>query len=154
MNRFRDVMWQGAAMLLALSAVAAPVRAQFTRIEAVVIHPPVAAPLQCSEHALGSEDHVPDALGSDCTVVRRSVDDQRDAVKVAYIHVREVLVHPADTVRAGQPVARIGNNGSSYHPHVHVGAFRGELFSADAVPIQIRMDLAAMGQPDTTPRQD
>ena len=26
-------------------------------------------------------------------------------------------------------VARIGNNGSSFHPHVHVGAFRGDMMS-------------------------
>ena len=40
-------------------------------IEAITIHPPVAAPFQCSEHPLGAEDHVPDALGADCVVVRR-----------------------------------------------------------------------------------
>ena len=40
-------------------------------IEAITIHPPVAARLQCSEHPLGAEDHVPDALAADCVVVRR-----------------------------------------------------------------------------------
>jgi hypothetical protein len=187
-------------------------RAQVTVIESVVVHPPVRAPFQCSEHALGAEGHVPDALGSDCVVTRRaggpkgnlnamySGDGTRnedwygwrepllapcdgvvtivslnpettvpgefgegrssamlfrcgaeadpDAVQVAYIHVREVVVSEGDSVRAGQPVARIGNNGSSYNPHVHIGAFRGELFSDDAVPLQIRMDLAAMGGVD------
>ena len=49
-------------------------------------------------------------------------------------------------MRAGDPVARIGNNGSSFHPHVHVGAFRGDMMSEDAVPLQVRMDLAAMGR--------
>ena len=68
------------------------------------------------------------------------------AVQVAYVHVREVLVSEGETVRAGEPVARIGNNGSSFHPHVHIGAFRGEMMSEDAVPLQVRMDLEAMGR--------
>ena len=178
-------------------------------IEAITIHPPVAASLQCSEHPLGAEDHVPDALGADCVVVRRDggpngnllslytgdgtrnedwhswrepllapfdavvlgfqinpestlpgvrgsdpssailfqqlVDGEPTDVHVAYVHVREVTVSQGDTVRAGDPVARIGNNGSSFHPHVHVGAFRGEMMSEDAVPLQVRMDLGAMG---------
>src|SRR5690606_32783855 len=39
-------------------------------IDAVVIHPPVAAEFTCREHALGSEDHAGDALGADCRVYR------------------------------------------------------------------------------------
>lgn len=184
--------------------------AQPVEIEAVTIHPPVAAPFQCSEHALGAEDHVPDALGADCVVVRRvggpegnlaslysrdgsrnedwhgwrepllapfdgvvlvvqinpestvpgvrgsgrssailfrrGLSEDASAVQVAYVHVREVLVAAGDTVRAGEPVARIGNNGSSFHPHVHVGAFRGELMSEDAIALQVRFDLEAMGR--------
>lgn len=160
--------------------------------------------------SLGAEDHVPDALGSDCVVVRRDggpngnlpslytgdgtrnedwhswrepllapfdgvvigvrinpettlpgvmgsgrssaigfqrlVDGEPTDIHVAYVHVREVTVTQGDTVRAGDPVARIGNNGWSFHPHVHVGAFRGELMSEDAVPLQVRMDLGAMGR--------
>ncbi len=188
----------------------APTTPQSPPIEAVTIHPPVAAVFQCSEHPLGAEDHVPDALGADCVVVRRDsgpdgnllslytgdgtrnedwhswrepllapfngivigfqinpetnlpgamgsgqssaigfqqlVVGEPTDVHVAYIHVREVTVAQGDTVRAGDPVARIGNNGWSYHPHVHIGAFRGELMSPDAVPLQVRIDLAAMGR--------
>ncbi len=204
--------------LLALASGATGAYAQTDEIEAATIHPPVAARFQCSEHALGAEDHVPDALGADCVVVRREggpggnlnalysgdgtrneewygwrepllapfdgvvlivslnpestvpgrfgagrssailfrrgLEDDRDAVQVAYIHVREVVVSEGDTVRAGQQVARIGNNGSSYNPHVHIGAFRGELFSDDAVPLQIRIDLAAMGRLRGSARND
>jgi hypothetical protein len=200
----------GTTATLVLVVCHSGARAQSNGIDAVVIHPPMAARFQCSEHALGAEDHVPDALGADCVVVRRaggpkgnlnalySGDGTRnedwygwreellapcdgvvtieslnpestvpgefgegrssailfrcgaaadpDAVQVAYIHVREVVVGEGDVVRAGQPVARIGNNGSSYNPHVHIGAFRGELFSDEAVPLQIRMDLSAMGR--------
>ena len=203
-----------AAILLVLSPARflAPAEAQSAPavIEAVTIHPPVAARFQCSEHPLGAEDHVPDALAADCVVVRRTggpngnlaslytgdgtrnedwhswrepllapfdgvvigiqinpestvpgvrgsgrssaigfqqlVDGEATDVHVAYVHVREVTVSQGDTVRAGDPVARIGNNGSSFHPHVHVGAFRGDLMSPDAVPLQVRMDLAALGR--------
>ena len=198
------------AALIALGSWVGSAQGQDAGIEAVVIHPPVDVRFQCSEHALGTEDHVPDALGSDCVVVRREggpngdlnspysgdgtrnedwhswrepllapcdgmvlmvslnpestvpgvfgsgrssallfrcgLGDDPDVVQVAYVHVREVAVGEGDTVRAGQPVARIGNNGSSYNPHVHIGAFRGDLFSDDAVPLQIRIDLAAMGR--------
>lgn len=194
------------ALLLALT----PLIAHADDIEAALIHPPVAAKMQCSEHALGTEDHVPDALGTDCVVVKRNggpkgnllslhtgdgtanehwhgwrepllapcdgvvmivslnpesaapgafgpgrsgailfkcgTADEANPVQVAYVHVREATVAEGDTVKAGQPVARIGNNGSSFNPHVHIGAFRGDLFSPDAVPLQIRFDLAAMGK--------
>ena len=57
--------------LLPLPSGATGAYAQTDEIEAATIHPPVAARFQCSEHALGAEDHVPDALGADCVVVRR-----------------------------------------------------------------------------------
>ena len=56
---------------LTLAPTPTPTTAQSTPIEAITIHPPVAAPFQCSEHPLGAEDHVPDALAADCVVVRR-----------------------------------------------------------------------------------
>ena len=42
-----------------------------SEIDAVVIHPPMAARFQCSEHPLGDVRHVADALGADCVVFRR-----------------------------------------------------------------------------------
>lgn len=71
MRRMRSGgMWSPAlAWLLAGPAAGA---AQTTEIEAALVHPPVAVRYQCSEHALGAEDHVPDALGADCVVVRRT----------------------------------------------------------------------------------
>ena len=199
-------------LLLSQAPLLSPAEAQAApgHIEPVTIHPPVAALFQCSEHPLGAEDHVPDALAADCVVVQRDggpngnllslytgdgtrnedwhswrepllapfdgvvigiqinpettppgvmgsgrssaigfqqlVDGEPTDVHVAYVHVREVTVSQGDTVRAGDPVARIGNNGSSFHPHVHVGAFRGDMMSEDAVPLQVRMDLAALGR--------
>jgi hypothetical protein len=62
-----------------------------------------------------------------------------DGVRVLYAHVQEIRVRAGERVRAGQPVARVGNNGPSYFPHTHIGAWRG------AQPLQIRFDLGAMG---------
>ena len=98
---------------------------------------------------INPETNLPGAMGSGQSSAigfQQLVDGEPTDVHVAYIHVREVTVAQGDTVRAGDPVARIGNNGWSYHPHVHVGAFRGELMAPDAVPLQVRIDLAAMGR--------
>jgi murein DD-endopeptidase MepM/ murein hydrolase activator NlpD len=63
-----------------------------------------------------------------------------DSVRVLYAHVQDIRVRPGDEVRAGKPVARVGNNGLAYFPHTHVGAWRG------TEPLQIRFDLRAMGR--------
>jgi hypothetical protein len=62
-----------------------------------------------------------------------------DGVRVVYGHVQAIDVAAGDHVHAGQPVARIGNNGVAWMPHIHVGAWR------DLEPLQIRFDLRAMG---------
>jgi hypothetical protein len=75
-------------------------------------------------------------------------------VQVGYVHVQDIQVAVGDTVRAGDVVARVGNNGNAHFPHVHVGALRGDLVSAmngqthgkNPVPLQVRFDLAAMGR--------
>ena len=66
--------------------------------------------------------------------------ERADGVVVVYAHVTAVKVKPGDMVGAGQAVASVGNNGMSRSPHVHVGAYRGDL------PLQIRWDLHAMGK--------
>jgi hypothetical protein len=63
-----------------------------------------------------------------------------DGVRVLYAHVHAIGVSPGDAVRAGQPVARVGNNGPAVMPHTHVGAWRGQ------EPLQIRFDLRATGK--------
>lgn len=62
-----------------------------------------------------------------------------DGTKVVYAHVQEVVVKEGDTVEVGQPVAKVGNDGFSYMPHTHIGAWRGN------EPLQIRFDLKAAG---------
>jgi murein DD-endopeptidase MepM/ murein hydrolase activator NlpD len=61
-----------------------------------------------------------------------------DGTIVLYAHLAEISVKPGDSVKAGQAVAKVGNNGFSRSPHVHVGAYRGDL------ALQIRWDLKAM----------
>lgn len=63
------------------------------------------------------------------------VFERADGMLVLYAHVQDVQVAQGDTVRAGQIVARVGNNGYGRSPHIHVGAWKGE------TPYQIRWDL-------------
>ena len=60
-----------------------------------------------------------------------------DGTHVVYAHVQDVSVSVGDLVRPGQAVGRVGNNGVSRQPHVHIGAWR------DDAPLQIRFDLEA-----------
>jgi hypothetical protein len=64
-----------------------------------------------------------------------------DGVIVVYAHVTDLMVKIGDRVSAGQPVAKVGNNGFARAPHTHVGAWREK----DKMPLQIRWDLRAMG---------
>jgi len=66
--------------------------------------------------------------------------ERADGVRVLFAHVQDTQVARGDTVRAGQVVARVGNNGYSRSPHIHVGAWKGE------TPYQIRWDLRSNTQ--------
>lgn len=61
--------------------------------------------------------------------------ENADGVRVLFAHVQDIRVAEGDTVRAGQVVARVGNNGYGRSPHIHVGAWKGE------TPYQIRWNL-------------
>lgn len=93
----------------------------------------------------------------DCTVVEIHVNDttnmpgqmtpgkassvkleRPDGTMFTVAHVREIEVEAGEQVRAGQAIARVGNNGYSRHPHVHIGAWKGDQ------PFQIRFDLSKM----------
>lgn len=69
-----------------------------------------------------------------------------DGVEVMLGHLQAIRVKEGDAGRAGQEVARVGNNGFSRSPHVHVGAWKGE------APLQVRWDLRAMGALRRAPR--
>lgn len=63
-----------------------------------------------------------------------------DGTMVMVAHVADVTLKEGETVTAGQPFAKVGNNGFSRAPHIHVGAWRGKS------PLQIRFDLRALGK--------
>jgi murein DD-endopeptidase MepM/ murein hydrolase activator NlpD len=63
---------------------------------------------------------------------------QKDnGLTVLYVHVKNINVEKGDRVDAGDIVAKVGNNGRSIAPHVHVGAWK------DDTPLQIQVDLYA-----------
>lgn len=61
--------------------------------------------------------------------------ERADGVRVLFAHVQDLQVARGDSVRAGQVVARVGNNGYGRNPHIHIGAWK------DESPYQIRWDL-------------
>ena len=63
-----------------------------------------------------------------------------DGTMVLVAHVAEITVKESDAVKAGQPFAKVGNNGFSRAPHIHIGAWR------EKTPLQIRFDLRAFGK--------
>lgn len=61
----------------------------------------------------------------------------KNNVLVMYAHVREISVEEGETVKLGDVIAKVGNNGISRGPHIHVGAWK------DDTPLQIQIDLYA-----------
>jgi hypothetical protein len=57
-----------------------------------------------------------------------------EGIFVLLAHIQSPTVKEGDLVKAGQPIARVGNNGFARVPHIHIGAWRGK----DA--LQIRWD--------------
>ena len=64
---------------------------------------------------------------------------QADGIVIMLAHLTDFKVGLGDQVDVGQVIARVGNNGPSYAPHIHIGASRGSM------PLQIRWDQRAMG---------
>lgn len=65
---------------------------------------------------------------------------REDGVRIAYGHVRDIQVEVNDKVAAGQVFAKCGNNGTSWSPHIHVGAWK------ENQPLQIVVDLQVYGK--------
>lgn len=63
-----------------------------------------------------------------------------NGVQVVYAHIRNPSIESGQSVNAGQEVALIGNNAVSTAPHIHLGAWKGEM------PLQIRFDLRVLGK--------
>lgn len=68
-----------------------------------------------------------------------------DGMQVIFAHVQKFRVKVGDSVAAGQVVANVGNNGRASCPHIHVGAWKGQ------ISYQIRWDLRSGKSQFTTP---
>jgi murein DD-endopeptidase MepM/ murein hydrolase activator NlpD len=64
-----------------------------------------------------------------------------DGVHFMVAHVQSVAVREGQRVKYGQELAKVGNNGYSRQPHVHIGAWKGN------APVQIRFDQRFMQGP-------
>lgn len=99
---------------------------------------PVLAPCDCTVEAthINPVTNRPGVMqpGRASTITFRAEDETR----VLYAHVDAIQVKPGDAVKAGQVVAKVGNNGFSRNPHLHIAAWRGE------TPIQIQFDQSTL----------
>jgi murein DD-endopeptidase MepM/ murein hydrolase activator NlpD len=88
-----------------------------------------------------AEENVPGVLGPSSAAGSLRFRNGNGVI-VTYVHVSQIAVKVGDRVKAGQVVAKLGNNGQTRAPGIHIGAYR----EADAMPLQIRWDLRAMAK--------
>ena len=60
--------------------------------------------------------------------------EKSDGTKISYAHIKDVTVQVGDKVKAGDIVAKVGNNGWARNPHIHIAAWK------DLIPMQIQFD--------------
>jgi hypothetical protein len=60
--------------------------------------------------------------------------------RIVLAHVKSVSVTIGQQVKGGEVVARVGNNGYSRNPHIHIGAW-----NKDKQPLQVQFDPATLG---------
>ena len=63
----------------------------------------------------------------------------KDGATVLLAHVRQINVKVGDFVKRGSPVAKVGNNGYSRNPHIHIGAW-----DSQGTPLQIQFDQSTL----------
>ncbi|MEZ7493845.1 M23 family metallopeptidase [Pseudoalteromonas distincta] len=63
----------------------------------------------------------------------------KDGLSVLLAHVRDIDVKEGEIVKRGAVVAKVGNNGYSRNPHIHIGAWDKE-----GKPIQIQFDQSTL----------
>ena len=63
-----------------------------------------------------------------------------DGVYLLLAHIDAPSVKVGDRVAMGERIAKVGNNGYSRHPRIHVAAWTGN------TPLQVRFDLNALGK--------
>jgi murein DD-endopeptidase MepM/ murein hydrolase activator NlpD len=67
------------------------------------------------------EGNVRSVLGVHRVIGNHVILDLGDGTYAVYAHVQRgsLQVRAGDTVRAGQPIARVGNSGNTTEPHLH-----------------------------------
>lgn len=68
---------------------------------------------------------------------------QADGIMFTLAHIDKPKVQVGDSVKAGQAIAQVGNNGYARHPHIHIGAWQGD------EPLQLRFDQNHMGEAES-----
>jgi hypothetical protein len=96
---------------------------------------PVLSPCACNviriqENPVTNKPGVAGKPPASFVVLRRN-----DGVHFLLAHVQGVSVQVGEKVGYGQSIARVGNNGFSRSPHIHIGAWKKQ------APLQIRWDL-------------
>lgn len=102
---------------------------------------PVLSPCDCAVTKVhtDSETNQPGVLGE--PPANFIVLERADGVYFLIAHIQDPSVAVGESVRAGQAVAKVGNNGYARNPHIHIGAWKGE------TPLQIRFDQSKMRLP-------
>lgn len=80
--------------------------------------------------------NTPGVMNRDAEPGRIYIEDDK-GMSVSLVHVREIDVEKGQKVKAGEVVAKVGNNGNSTAPHIHVGAWK------NGIPYQPVIDLYA-----------
>ncbi|MEK7466146.1 MAG: M23 family metallopeptidase [Planctomycetota bacterium] len=81
--------------------------------------------LSCADGTVSlADDHwedLPPGVGGKFDQANFVVVQHTAGESTAYGHIKKgsALVKPGDTVKAGQPIARVGNSGASGYPHLH-----------------------------------
>lgn len=102
---------------------------------------PVLSPCECVVLKIQSNPHVnaPGILGKPpaaYVLLKRS-----DGIHFIVGHVQAISVQEGQRLKYGESFAKVGNNGYSRQPHIHIGAWNGE------TPLQIRFDQKFMSEP-------
>lgn len=87
------------------------------------------------------EGGVRDMLGARAIIGNHVILDLGEGTYAVYAHVQRgsLQVRAGDTVRAGQPIARVGNSGNTTEPHLHFHLMDGpDPDSARGIPFTWR----------------
>ncbi len=120
-------------------------------MERIELHPIFNRYTVYNDHYDGELASPGDALGRDCMIaaflpekmdfMRLYTGDQSDDETIVMLaHIPNPVVTVGEEVKEGQLLAYVGNNGFCRHPHIHVGAYRGDQ------PLMVGFDAEKVGR--------